>query len=85
MKKFIPSFLVVAFITISPPTVIWGQEGEGEVQPYTIDLGDDIIKGRVQKPEAWYILQHANLSYKSLDPKKSFIPELLESVTKNPF
>jgi hypothetical protein len=50
-----------------------------------IELDEEVIKGRVQKPEAFYILQHASLNYKRLDPKASFIPELVDSVKKKPF
>ena len=53
--------------------------------PKVIELDEEVIKGRVQKPEAFYILQHAALNYKRLDPKESFIPELVESVKEEPF
>lgn len=76
----------VLLTAISWSGIATGQETDGDDGGvYTIDLGDDVIKGRVQKPEAWYILQHANLSYKSLDPKTTFIPQLLETVKKEPF
>lgn len=54
-------------------------------QPRVIELDEDIIKGRVQKPEAFYILQHASLNYERLKPRESFIPELVESVKEEPF
>ena len=54
-------------------------------QQGVINLDETVIKGRIQKPEAFYILQHANLSYESLDPKPSFIPELLKTVREEPF
>ena len=50
-----------------------------------INLDETVIEGRIQKPEAFYILQHANLSYEELDPKKSFMDELLKSVDREPF
>lgn len=56
------------------------QEGGG-----VINLEETVIEGRIQKPEAFYILQHANLKYEALEAKQSFIPELLESVEKEPF
>ena len=54
-------------------------------QQGVINLDETVIKGRIQKPEAFYILQHANLNYESLDPKPSFIPELLKTVREEPF
>lgn len=50
-----------------------------------IELEEEVIKGRVQKPEAFYILQHASLNYRRLDAKESFIPELVETVKDKPF
>lgn len=50
-----------------------------------INLEETVIEGRIQKPEAFYILQHANLNYEELDPEKSFISELLKSVEQEPF
>ena len=43
------------------------------------------VEGRIQKPEAFYILQRSELNFKGLEPKKSFIPLILKSVEKDPF
>lgn len=58
---------------------------QGKGQPRVIELQDEVIKGRVQKPEAFYILQHASLNYERLDVKETFIPELVETVRRKPF
>ena len=50
-----------------------------------IRLDEEVIEGRIQKPEAFYILQRSNLNYESLELKRSFIPNILESVKKDPF
>ena len=52
--------------------------------PRVIELDDETIEGRIQKPEAFYILQHTSLNYERLDPKASFLPELLETVKRDP-
>jgi hypothetical protein len=54
-------------------------------QQGVIDLEETVIEGRIQKPEAFYILQHANLDYEPFDKQPSFIPELLETVDEEPF
>jgi len=59
--------------------------GPVSAQQGVINLDETVIKGRIQKPEAFYILQHANLKYEKLTPKQSFLPELIESVEKDPF
>ena len=72
MKRLVTgiAFLSIAIIGFS---TVSAQKG-------VINLDETVIKGRIQKPEAFYILQNANLSYERLEPKKSFIPELLDSV-----
>ncbi len=72
--------IIVAFAAIlTAPAVGVAQEGGG-----VINLEETVIEGNIQKPEAFYILQHANLNYQSLEPKKSFIPELMRSVDREP-
>lgn len=43
------------------------------------------VEGRIQKPQAFYILQRSNLNFESLELKQSFIPKIIESVEKDPF
>lgn len=50
-----------------------------------IRFSDVVVEGRVQKPQAFYILQRSNLNFRSLELKQSFIPKILESVEKAPF
>jgi len=54
-------------------------------QDGVITLDDTVIKGRIQKPEAFYILQHANLNYEVLDLKQSFVEEIKETAKEDPF
>lgn len=82
MKKQLQRLLFVAagslaalLVGISPAAA---QQG-------VINLDETVITGRIQKPEAFYILQHANLNYESLKPKPSFLPELLKTVREEPF
>lgn len=65
--------------------MVVGMTSTAFAQQGVINLDETVIKGRIQKPEAFYILQHANLNYKSLEPKPSFIPELLKTVKEEPF
>lgn len=59
--------------------------GAASAQEGVITLDDTVIKGRIQKPEAFYILQHANLNYESLDTKPTFLQELKETVEEDTF
>lgn len=48
----------------------------------TITLGPIRVTGQVRKPEAFYILQRATLSYPEVEQKRSFIGKSVESVDK---
>jgi hypothetical protein len=43
------------------------------------------IEGRIQKPQAFYILQRSNLNFEGLQLKNSFVPKIIKSVEKAPF
>jgi hypothetical protein len=57
------------------------EPGKGKI----IVLDEEKIEGRIQKPEVFYILQRSNLNYKSLELQRSFVPEIVDSVKKQPF
>lgn len=50
-----------------------------------LELDEEIIEGRIEKPEAFYILQPTNLDYQQTDLQESFLPELLRTVESAPF
>ncbi|MBX2810506.1 MAG: hypothetical protein KTR25_01795 [Myxococcales bacterium] len=43
------------------------------------------IEGRIQKPQAFYILQRSSLNFEGLALKKSFVPKIVKSVEKASF
>ncbi len=62
--------------------------GLGVSQAYAqrvIEFEEIVVEGRIQKPEAFYILQNATLNYEALNPKPSFMEELLDSVDDDLF
>jgi hypothetical protein len=54
-------------------------------QPRVIQLEEIRIEGRVQKPNAFYILNRSNLGYEVLDLRTSFVREIVRSVRRDPF
>lgn len=54
-------------------------------QPRVIQLEEIVIEGRVQKPNAFYILNRSNLGYEVLELRTSFVREMVKSVQKEPF
>lgn len=43
------------------------------------------VEGRIQKPQAFYILQRSNLNFGELEKTETFLPKILQSVNHEPF
>ena len=80
MKKVLRVLLALGVLSIglTISSTAFAQQG-------VINLEESVIKGRIQKPEAFYILQPANLDYEALNAQPSFIDALLETVKEEPF
>ena len=53
--------------------------------PKVIQLEEIKIEGRVQKPNAFYILNRSNLGYEVYDLRTSFVRSIVRSVQGAPF
>jgi hypothetical protein len=43
------------------------------------------VEGRIQKPQAFYILQRSNLNFDELSRAESFLPKVEKSIEKEAF
>lgn len=43
------------------------------------------VEGRIQKPQAFYILQRSNLNFDELNRSDSFVSKIEKTVEKEPF
>jgi hypothetical protein len=59
--------------------------GEKPSRKKVIRLDALTVEGRIQKPQAFYILQRSNLNFEELSRTESFIPKVEKSVEKDPF
>jgi hypothetical protein len=48
-------------------------------------LDELTVEGRIQKPQAFFILQRSNLNFDDGDKKESFLPKIVKSCDKDPF
>ena len=53
--------------------------------PRVIQLDAITIEGRVQKPNAFYILNRSNLGYEVLDLRTTFVREIVRTAQHEPF
>lgn len=54
-------------------------------QPKVIQLEEIRIEGRVQKPNAFYILNRSQLGYEVMDLRTSFLKKIVRETHKEPF
>lgn len=81
-----------AIIWISGVTLIALMAGQAVAQEKSrrrgrrvIRIQETRIEGRIQKPQAFYILQRSNLNFEGLELKNSFVPKIIKSVDQAPF
>jgi hypothetical protein len=83
MKPWAVTVLLALVLVVSSTTAALGQGRKR--QPRVIQLEEIVIEGRVQKPNAFYILNRSNLGYEVLELRTSFLREVVRSVQKEPF
>jgi hypothetical protein len=86
MKRSHRLFLAaVATLAVSSSASAQDKGAAGKRKPKVIQLEEITIEGRVQKPNAFYILNRSNLGYEVLDLRTSFLRDVVKSVQQEPF
>lgn len=69
--------------------LLWGSASPAWAQARrsrkVIRIAETRIEGRIQKPQAFYILQRSSLNFEGLELKNSFVPKIIKSVDRAPF
>ena len=88
MKQWLLTFVLalgVAWAVGSASASAQPRAARPRAAPRVIQLEAITIEGRVQKPNAFYILNRSNLGYEVLDLRTSFVREIMRSVQREPF
>ena len=85
MSKLACILLAVSVLTTSLAAAQAGGGAAAKRRPKVIQLEEITIEGRVQKPNAFYILNRSNLGYEVLDLRTSFLRDVVKSVQHEPF
>lgn len=85
MKRSACALLLGSLLVALPMVTADAQGGPKKRQPRVIQLEEIVIEGRVQKPNAFYILNRSNLGYEVLELRTSFLRDVVRSVQKEPF
>lgn len=75
-------FLLIALVASSA----FAQEGQQPARKKKVIRLDAItVEGRIQKPQAFYILQRSTLNFDELNRAETFVPKVEKSVDKDAF
>lgn len=85
MRKFLMVFIFLGVFAGLGLTSTEAQERRRRRPRRVIQIAETRIEGRIQKPQAFYILQRSNLNFEGLELKNSFVPKIIKSVDKAPF
>ena len=80
--------LCTAAMAIAAAMLVGGGEAAAERsrrQGGVIRLEEITIEGRVQKPNAFYVLQRSSLGFEQSQTEQSFVREVIDSVNNDPF
>jgi hypothetical protein len=72
-------------LMVGAVTALSGEAGAQQRRRRLIRLETVKVEGRIQKPQAFYILQRSNLNFEGLELKNSFVPKIIKSVEAAPF
>ncbi|HKU38259.1 MAG TPA: hypothetical protein VJR89_08930 [Polyangiales bacterium] len=78
------AMLLSGLITSAHPSSA-GAQAKPKRAPKVIQLEEIKIEGRVQKPNAFYILNRSNLGYEVMDLRTSFVRDIVRSVQTDTF
>jgi hypothetical protein len=85
MKRMVQGLFATSLV-LTLASVASAQDGAaGKRKPKVIQLEEITIEGRVQKPNAFYILNRSNLGYEVLDLRTSFVRDVVRSTQREPF
>ncbi len=57
----------------------------GAKKKKVLRLEEFTVEGRIQKPQAFFILQRGTITFDGGDKKESFLPKIQKSCEKDPF
>src|ERR1700687_1264994 len=60
-------------------------QAQSAAKKKVIRLDAITVEGRIQKPQAFYILQRSNLNFDDLNQSESFVSKIAHTVEKDPF
>jgi hypothetical protein len=85
VRQLVFAFAALALVAALLPNTAGAQDRKKARAPKVIELEEIKIEGRVQKPNAFYILNRSNIGYEVMELRTSFVNEVVRSVRRDPF
>ncbi|MEM7433553.1 MAG: hypothetical protein AAF436_00280 [Myxococcota bacterium] len=85
LRAMFTGIFVLSILLSAYATGARAQAQQKKRQPRVIQLEEIVIEGRVQKPNAFYILNRSNLGYEVLELRTTFLRDVIRSVQEEPF
>jgi hypothetical protein len=77
----------VVAVVAAVATLAGSQVASAQAAPKrkVIKLDEISVEGRIQKPQAFYILQRSSLNYEGLERHETFLPKISKALEQDPF
>ncbi len=77
--------LAAAMLTIGPSLARAQAQKRKPPAKKVLRLEDMKVEGRIQKPQAMFLMPRANLNYGDLERAEPFLPKVVKAAEKEPF
>lgn len=84
MRLFMLAVVLTGFAALAQAPAAGAQPAPAKKKK-VIRLDAITVEGRIQKPQAFYILQRSTLNFDELNRAETFIPKVEKSVEKDAF
>ena len=74
---------IVALVSTAAPKVKVERSASGQ-KIFRITEGI-VVEGKIQKPNAFYVLQRSSMDYEWESLKQDFLPKILQAASRHPF
>ena len=79
------SLALLAAAALAAAPSLASAQAKAKRAPKVIELEEIKIEGRVQKPNAFYILNRSSIGYEVMELRTSFVQEVVRAVRSAPF
>ena len=86
--------LAMLVLTMAVPGPAWGQGKTPKKEPKkavktdqtkVLRLEEMKVEGRIQKPQAMFLMPRANLNVANVEASEPFLPKVVEALDRKPF